>query len=78
MLQIADDVETVRVRLLGVPLAAWDGGAIVRYAGRVYLLKMRDRKYTLEGLLAQCDLSLPMSQEEIDWMNDPPVGREEN
>jgi antitoxin ChpS len=33
-------------------------------------------KYTLEELLAQCDLDAPFSEEELEWMNAPSVGRE--
>jgi len=32
--------------------------------------------YTLEELLARCDLSLPRSAEETAWLEAPPVGRE--
>ncbi len=33
-------------------------------------------KYTLEELIAQCDLDAPWSDEELEWMNSPSVGRE--
>jgi antitoxin ChpS len=33
-------------------------------------------KYTLEELLAQCDLDAPWSEEEREWMNIPSVGNE--
>lgn len=33
-------------------------------------------KYTLEELLAQCDLDAPWSEEELEWMNAPSVGNE--
>ena len=45
----------------------------------VYEAKARRRrrsKYTLEELLAQCDFSQPYSEEELAWLNAPPVGRE--
>ena len=32
--------------------------------------------YTLEELLARCDLSIPRSAEETVWLEAPPVGRE--
>jgi len=33
-------------------------------------------KYTLEELLAQCDYSQPMTDEEREWLDAPAVGRE--
>ncbi len=33
-------------------------------------------KYTLEELLAQCDLDVPFSEEDREWMDAPSVGRE--
>jgi antitoxin ChpS len=33
-------------------------------------------KYTLEELIAQCDLDEPWSEEELEWTNAPSVGRE--
>ncbi|MDO8359503.1 MAG: antitoxin [Devosia sp.] len=36
----------------------------------------RRSKYTLEELLAQCDPSIPLSEEEENWLNRKPVGRE--
>jgi len=41
--------------------------------GRV---NVRRRKYTLQELLDQCDFSLPMSQEDREWDQMKPVGRE--
>ncbi len=32
--------------------------------------------YTAEELLAQCDPSAPISDEEREWLDAPPVGRE--
>jgi hypothetical protein len=34
------------------------------------------RKYTLEELLADLDADEPLSEEEREWINSPPVGRE--
>ena len=40
-------------------------------------LKQRKRpKYTAAELLAQCDPSVPMSDEELEWLNMPSVGAE--
>jgi antitoxin ChpS len=36
----------------------------------------RRSKYTLEELLAQCDFSIPMSDEEREWLDAPAVGTE--
>lgn len=34
------------------------------------------KKYTLNELIAQCDLSAPMPQDLLDWQNMPPAGQE--
>jgi antitoxin ChpS len=39
-------------------------------------LIVRRRKYTLQQLLDQCDFSIPMSEEEREWIDAPAVGRE--
>ncbi|WP_075292565.1 AbrB/MazE/SpoVT family DNA-binding domain-containing protein [Pararhizobium arenae] len=44
--------------------------------GKLVAVPRSRPKYTLEELLAQCDLSVPMSDEEREWMDSPPVGRE--
>ena len=33
-------------------------------------------RYSLSQLIAQCDTSVPLSDEEREWMDDPSVGRE--
>lgn len=40
------------------------------------LLRRRRSKYTIEELLAQCDFSLPISEEDKQWEAMPAVGRE--
>lgn len=35
------------------------------------------RRYTLDELMAQCDLDAPWTAEDKAWFNDGPVGREE-
>lgn len=35
------------------------------------------RRYTLDELLAKCDLSVPMTAEEREWLDDKPIGEEE-
>lgn len=34
------------------------------------------RRYTLDELLAQCDLNAPLSEEDRLWVDTPPIGRE--
>lgn len=34
------------------------------------------KKFTLDELVAQCDLSAPMPQDLLDWQNMPPAGQE--
>ena len=51
--------------VVGVEL---DGGRLIVKATRP--------RYTLEELLAQCDHSIPMSDEEREWLDAPAVGNE--
>jgi antitoxin ChpS len=44
--------------------------------GRLVAMPHKRPRYTLEELLAQCDLDAPFTQEDLEWLNDPPVGRE--
>ena len=44
--------------------------------GRLIAVARSRPKYTLEELIAQCDLDAPLSDEDHEWLNDPPVGRE--
>ena len=44
--------------------------------GRMVVARQTRPKYTLEELIAQCDLDAPWSEEELEWMNAPLVGRE--
>ena len=39
--------------------------------------KVRPR-YTVTELIAQCDLDQPMTDEDREWLDAPPVGREDN
>jgi antitoxin ChpS len=38
--------------------------------------RKKHRKHTLDSMLAECDLSLPMSEEDTLWLNAPAIGRE--
>lgn len=40
------------------------------------VLRPERPRYTLEDLLSKCDFSQPRSQEDEEWVNSPPVGRE--
>lgn len=48
-----------------------ESGRLVLDPGR-----RKRKRYTLEELLAQCDLSIPYTEEERAWLDAPPVGRE--
>ncbi|MGA8613918.1 MAG: antitoxin [Xanthobacteraceae bacterium] len=45
-------------------------------AGRLVIDPKKRRRYTLDGLLAQCKPSARRSREDRDWTTNPPVGRE--
>ena len=44
--------------------------------GRLIIETLRGKKYSLEELLAQCDASAPLSDEDSTWTGSRPVGRE--
>ena len=46
-------------------------------AGRIVVEPIGRPRYTLAELMAQCDLSLPLSAEEREWLDAPRVGAEE-
>ena len=58
-------------------LAASSEVSIAVDGGRLIIEAKQRPKYTLAELLAQCDFSIPPSEEETEWLNAPPVGREE-
>lgn len=69
--------------MVAVPPALLDqlhleAGAMVGLAveGDQLILKPARPRYKLADLLAQCDYSLPMSDEEREWLDAPAVGRE--
>ena len=45
-------------------------------AGRLVVDPKKRRRYSLDELLAQCNLSARRSREDRDWQTSPPVGRE--
>jgi antitoxin ChpS len=72
--------------MLAVPPAILDqlhlkAGATVGLAvegDRLVLQAQKRRKYTVEELLALCDYFAPLerTEEELEWLTAPPVGRE--
>lgn len=44
--------------------------------GKLVAVPKARPKYTLEELLAQCDLDAPLTSEDREWMDAPPVGQE--
>jgi antitoxin ChpS len=70
--------------MLAVPPAMLDqlhlkAGATVGLAvdGERLILKPQKRpRYTVDELLAKSDYSLPLTPEEREWLDAPPVGRE--
>ena len=70
--------------MLAVPPAMLDqlrlkAGATVGLAveGERLILQPQIRpRYTLDELLAKCDFSQPLTQEDREWIDAPPVGRE--
>ena len=70
--------------MLAVPPAILDmlhlkAGTTVGLAvdhGRLVIEPSPRPHYSLEELLAQCDASAAISQEDISWLNEQPVGNE--
>jgi antitoxin ChpS len=50
--------------------------ALVVDSGRLIVEPQPRRRYTLDELLAQCDPTAGPTQEDCEWLNTPPVGRE--
>jgi antitoxin ChpS len=44
--------------------------------GRLVAVPHARPKYTVEELMAQCDLGAPLNDEEKQWLEDEPAGRE--
>ena len=44
--------------------------------GKLVVTPSVRKRYTLEELMDRCDPSVPLSAEELEWMNIAPVGRE--
>jgi len=50
--------------------------ALVVDSGRLIVEPQPRRRYTLDELLAQCDPTAELTQEDREWLDAPPVGRE--
>jgi len=44
--------------------------------GKLVAVPRKRPKYTLDELMAQCDLDAPWTEEEREWLESKPVGRE--
>jgi antitoxin ChpS len=45
-------------------------------SGRLIVRPQTKTRYTLDELLAQCDPAAPVTEEDREWMDTPPVGHE--
>jgi antitoxin ChpS len=45
--------------------------------GRLIVVPQKKKRYKLSELLAQCNPALPLSQEELDWVDAPAMGQED-
>jgi len=46
--------------------------------GQLIVTAAKKKRYTLAELLAQCDVSIPISTEECEWLDAPPAGLEDD
>lgn len=75
LLQIPDEqAAALRARAAeqGLTLEAW----LQKLAGMDSVSREREGKYRLADLMAQCDSSAPLSDEDRAWLDSPTVGRE--
>ena len=59
-----------------VELAAGEQVELSISAGRIVVEPCRRPHYTLAELLARCDAEAPVSDQDRDWLEAPPAGRE--
>jgi len=74
LIQIPDDQAAAlqaKAAAQGISLEEW-----LRNLAGLDDAPRRKGKYTLQELLAQCDPSAPLSEEDEAWLNDPATGRE--
>ena len=72
---------SMALRIPAVTMRAWgieEGQAVaLTVEDGSLVVRPTQRRYTLTELLAKCDFSQPMSAEEREWIDAPPVGLEE-
>jgi antitoxin ChpS len=66
---------TARAAAQGLTLEDWLGKLAAAETPTGQALPRKGR-YSLAELVAQCDPSAPLSAEDRDWLDDPPIGRE--
>lgn len=74
MIQLPDEQAAAlqaKAAAQGLTLEAW----LSNLAGTEAPRRTRER-HKLADLIAQCDLSAPLSDEDKEWLQAPPVGRE--
>lgn len=74
LIQIPDDKAAAlqaKAAAQGISLEEW-----LRNLAGLGVAPRRKRKYNLQELVAQCDPSAPLSEEDEVWLNDPATGRE--
>ncbi|MDQ6703558.1 MAG: antitoxin [Pseudomonadota bacterium] len=62
--------------LVGLDLHANQQVGVSISEGRMIVEPKVRPRYTLAELMAQCDLDQPMTDEDREWLDAPPVGRE--
>jgi antitoxin ChpS len=60
----------------GLDLHANQRVGVLISEGRMIVEPKVKPRYTLAELMAQCDLDQPMTDEDREWLDAPPVGRE--
>lgn len=57
-------------------ISAGSAVSLAVQAGKLVVEPKRRKKYNLQELLAKCDPSAPISDEDREWQAIPPIGRE--
>ena len=72
---------SMALRIPAVTMRAWgiaEGQTVaLKVEDGALVVKPAQRRFTLAELLAQCDFSQPISNEDREWINASPVGLEE-
>jgi antitoxin ChpS len=72
---------SMALRIPAPVLRAWgvvEGQAVtLSLESGALVVRTAKKRYTLAGLLSQCDFSRPMNAEEREWVDAAPVGHEE-